>query len=141
MMDPLIAELETATEGSRELDYAIAKEIGWRFSGETEFKEYGVFWRDATTDEWKQLPWWTTSFDAALTLVPEGHRCSFDIPGEEDDKNHATVVKYSQVLEAVNLKAKTEEINKLWNHSYAATPALALCIAALRARQAMEEDG
>ena len=140
-MNNLIAELERATEGSRELDYAIAKEIGWRFHGEKDFKEYGVFWRDAITDEWQQLPWWTASLDAALTLVPEGYRCSFDIPGEEGGRNHATVVKYSQVLEAVNLKAKPEEITELWNHSYAATPFLTLCIAALRARQAMEEAG
>ena len=140
-LSKLFAELEAATEGSRELDYAIANKIGWRFNGEHEFKEYGVFWRDATTDEWKQLPWWTTSLDAALTLVPEGYRCSLDIPGKEGGRNHATVVKYSQVLEAVNLKAKPEEIIELWNHSYAATPFLAMCVAALRARQAMEEAG
>ena len=138
-MEALIAELEAATEGSRDLDYKIAKETGWRFHGEKDFKEFGLFWRDATTDEWKQLPWWSTSLDAALTLAPEGHRCSFDIPGAEGGRNHATVVKYSQVSEAVHLKATPEEIIELWNHSYAATPALALCLAALRARQAMKE--
>ena len=65
-MTDRIAHLDAATEGGRELDYAIAKETGWQFYGENEFKEYGLFWREATPDEWKQLPWWTTSLDAAL---------------------------------------------------------------------------
>ena len=71
-LQDLMAKLEGASEGSRELDFAIAKEIGWKFHGEKEFKEWGLFWRDSTTEEWKQLPWWTTSLDAALTLVPKG---------------------------------------------------------------------
>jgi len=107
-LDTLISDLERATEGSRELDYAIAKEIGWRFSGEESFKEY---WQDATTDEWKQLPWWTTSLDSALTLVPEGSR--WDV--QQD---------YTCAFASID-GVTTGRV---------ATPALALCIAALTAR-------
>jgi len=146
-MKSLIAELEATTEGSRELDGKVAYVI---FTSILEPDDAEiVIWREFA---WVDSPahekgyclsnrrFYTTSLDAALTLVPEEHRCSFDIPGKEGGRNHATVVKYSQVLEAVNLKAKPEEITELWNHSYAATPALALCIAALRARQVVEED-
>ena len=122
----LIAELERATEGSRELDYAIARETGWRFTGEHEFKEHGVFWRDATTDEWKQLPWWTTSLDAALTLIPEGWRawfswgCGFGDAGLMRPTDKTAWTRDSEIMSAP-------------------TTALALCIAALKARQAMEK--
>ena len=49
-LERVIRDLEKAPEGNRELDYAIAKEIGWRFSGEESLKDYGLFLRDATTD-------------------------------------------------------------------------------------------
>ena len=123
-MDALIAELERAKKGSMELDTKIMEIL---FADEIA--------RGITPEVMR----YSRSFDAALTLAPEGHRCSFDIPGAEGGRNHATVVKYSQVSEAVNLKASPEEIIELWNHSYAATPALALCIASLKARQAMKE--
>lgn len=54
----LTAKLEAATEGTRELDYAIAEALG----RENVRKTQGTF-----------APWkYTTSIDAALTLVPEG---------------------------------------------------------------------
>ena len=71
-MEKLITKLKTAPEGSRELDFAIAKEIGWTFHGDAEFKEWGNFWRDSTTDEWQQLPWWTTNLNAAWNLILKG---------------------------------------------------------------------
>ena len=122
-MDSLIAELEAAAEGNRELDYAIAKEMGWQFSGEHTFKEHGFFWRDATTDEWKQLPRWSTSLDAALTLVPEGF-----------------VWRVSTDFGPIAWAAVSGHKGIFWadTKSEALTAALALCIAALKARQAME---
>ena len=127
-LKPLIAELELAKEGRRELDYAIAKEIGWRFYGEKDFKEYGLFWRDATTDEWKQLPWWTTSLDAALTLVLEG----FAIENFMIWPGHPA---------SLTILGTHKDGDKFWHNSSdgrwkgeAATPPLAVSIAALKAR-------
>ena len=115
-MTDLIKQLEAATEGSRTLDYEIARELQWRFSEEEEFKEFGSFWRDAMTDEWKQLPWWTTSIDAALTLVPEGLRWTLGYEPTGKLNYWAWVWTDDGPCEA-----------------YKPTPALVLCIAILKA--------
>ena len=99
-----------------------------RFHDERDFKvKYGFFWRDATTDEWKQLPWWTTSLDTALTLVPVNgrHRMCTLLELYSDGTGNASVIPFVG--------------SQIWSRKRA-TPILALCIVALRARQAMEEE-
>ena len=61
----LIERLEAAETGSRELDYEIHEAIGWQDNDECGWSRNGK----RTGPEW---PPYTTSIDAALTLVPEG---------------------------------------------------------------------
>lgn len=99
--EQLIAALEAATEGSRELDEQIASECNILL-----------------------YPHYTTSIDAALTLVPEGciWKVFSDYPG---DAYFADVEKW------VPGQGGPEN----WRTDGAcSSPALALCIAALRAR-------
>ncbi len=105
-MKALIAKLEAATEGSRVLDCFIAYGLHPDFISEADC-----------------APHYTTSIDAALTLVPEravwALSCNDEYPGlfrgtvmprlSDDNASDATV--------------------------HAPTPALALCIAALKARE------
>ena len=96
----LIADLEAAPEGSRELDERIARalDIGGTI-----------------------IPEWSTSLDAALTLVPEG----WFVDG---DQTHQYVDGQWQW----GLYHQDEELAV---HGWCKpSPALALCIAALYAR-------
>jgi hypothetical protein len=95
MLD-LIAKLESATEGSRELD----REVNLAATGK--FLHH-------------LAPRYTTSIDAALTLVPGYH---YWIVG----------VQYAAVWQEDGRLADAE---KIVTHG---RPALALCIAALKAR-------
>lgn len=102
MNDDLIARLERATEGSRELDFEIAEYLD----------KIGV--KYATTIE-GHTPEWTQSLDAALSLVPEGHDWIVaDVNGHVGGTPYACVGSKKP--------------------HFAETPALALCVAALRAR-------
>ena len=126
-MDDLIARLEAATEGSRELDAAIYYGV-LRKCRHEHLKESGA--QSDTgfdclhcgADSWGNLgrygqrlhdqhPHYTTSIDAALTLVPE--KCAFSISFVL--KANVWIAKYR--IEAI-----------------APTIPLAICIAALKAR-------
>lgn len=107
-MDDLIARLEKATEGSMELDDAIHLSLGEKLSDDDSI----VF-----------VPFYTTSLDAALSLVPEGH--SKDMA--ECPENGAVVRVYFGPIRENSAGEPTGRANTL---------ALALCIAALKARQA-----
>ena len=123
-MDSLIAKLEAATEGSRELDGIIAREIGAVPKGEDiihpispDLGRFGI----GAFDAW-DAPHYTTSLDAALTLVPpkykwmlENWNCT-DMPRE-----------YGVTLED---DGPDDPIT-----TSAPTIALALCIAAIKARK------
>lgn len=59
-------------EASRELDCAVAKATGWSFNN-----RHAIFcWRDPGGKYQTDFPYYTTSLDAAVTLVPEGWRLS-----------------------------------------------------------------
>ena len=121
----LIARLESAAEGSRELDAEIwACLQGCTSPLEYEQVDHGGPAREAvicgSLAAWlDEIPHYTTSLDAALTLVPEGKAwdCGY-YPGY-DNTGHAEVFLGSGDP-AFRAPAKT--------------PALALCIASLRAR-------
>lgn len=128
-MNTLIAELEAATEGSRELD----AEIWWDVKPS---QARTTYWNGATGKPHPLIdlprsglgyhgvcvsaPHYTTSLDAALTLVPEGWWW--------------VINSGTQGLAKAILGARGSDAGA---HEDAHTPALALCIAALRARQAL----
>lgn len=124
-MDELIARLEAATGPDRELDAAIALAVGY-----TTYPDGygdGNEWIDPQGNHLPravrmgaQPPKFTASIDAALTLVPDG--CLWGA-GDED----CTGRPWAWCLPP----------GRSWDdadNSYAATPALAICIAVLKAR-------
>lgn len=127
-LEELVAKLDAATEGSRELDVQIWELVDFRaalrryWSAATgkrvklhSLPESGLGWLAVKNS----APHYTTSIDAALTLVPEGW--GWNATGE-----HSTgfVLLYppNNYPGATGVQAE------------APTPALAICIAALRAR-------
>lgn len=108
MMNTLIAELEAATEGSRELDNAVAKALGFMMPQPGDPPRY------------------STSLDAALTLVPKGCGWSMNDDGE------------GFVFQKVK-RAGGPGWPIIGQCDGDTTPALSLCICSLRARQAMKD--
>jgi len=101
----LIAKLEAATEGSRELDREVAKAVyGWKRV------QPGYY-----------VPRFTQSLDAALTLVPEGWEWFKPQNNYQSDKPRI------EIFGPIDYQVAA-----------AATPALAICIAALKAREQQE---
>lgn len=81
-------------------------------------------------DGWESAPSFTGSLDAALTLVPERHRWLLDKrPGAyfRSDGYRAEVYR-----EAHHYQSDRSDVPMHWGP----TPALAICVAALKARQA-----
>lgn len=129
-MDELIQALEKATGADRELDKAIQRAIEpWLADAEiSEFIEDDgtMRWRkpndERGPDHWYHgwIGSYTSSIDAALTLVPaKFHWTLYDSDGGTN--------AYAQV-------EPPEWSIAPWDGT-AATPALALCIAALKARK------
>ena len=100
-LSALIAALEAAAEGSRELDERIALYVGWAVQpdGQTQVG----------------IPAYSTSLDAAQTLVP--------------------VAETVRVWLTIGAPGAWASIDPSVPHK-AATPALAMCCAALRSRSA-----
>jgi len=141
-MTPILIEmLKKATKGSPMLDWAIAEALGevpphsirtvgcdyewYRQPGEWSLSK-------ALDSEGRSMTYWspcprTTSIDAALTLVPSAHewRC-----GNDGENNNGWAAVGNDVWDECNTEIA----------STAATPALALCIAALRARKESPND-
>jgi hypothetical protein len=105
-MTGIIARLESAQEGSRELDEAIYDAIGR--PGDDDPQEYSFLHGDCP-------PAYSTSLDAALALVPEGYMA---ISASLNERGPSSV-----------------RIGHPYVFGNAATPALALTIASLRARE------
>jgi len=114
-LNPLIQCLEKATGPDRELDNEIYTEVL-----RTQIIKPGQ--RPLTSDR-EYTPQYTASIDAALTLVPEGWRV-YQL-GQRADYWCASIFTVKPHL------APTTS----WARVHAATPALALCIAALKAKQ------
>ena len=125
-MTDLLERIEAATEGSRELDKDIASQV---HPGTDWDKRYtaNVGWGHPDFNRVMRanpVPHYTTSIDAALTLVPEGWGFKADCGlgyGNECTVGH---VGENKMYDQPDGWAK------------AATPALALCAASLRAREA-----
>ena len=102
-MNDLIAELERAQEGSRLLDEKIALVVG--LSRECE--------------PWRILKY-TTSLDAALTLVPNGMK----------------LLELGEWSDGWYCKVGPSHKERAWKADQIGNAALALCIASLKATQA-----
>lgn len=146
-LSDLIAKLESASEGSRELD----AEIWWHI-GKPTFAEKPnrdpEWWAanphldpDATWGlpvplleiiEQKLGPHYTTSLDSALTLVPEG---AWWLVGRDTGNDSPLRNFGSRGGSCFHAQCDTN-YGVAENKHRAATPALSLTIAALKARQA-----
>jgi hypothetical protein len=124
-MDELIAKLEKATGPDRELDvaivYALHPDIG-NYDGLCVGDE-PIFWHEPYRKQ--PCPRFTASIDAALSLVPEGMQVG--LVGPWITTATKAEVWYAQVADGI------EDFQGEFDHK-APTAALALCIAALRAR-------
>lgn len=124
-MDELIAKLEAATEGSRELDAAICRviepdsPIGKHCTDDPEPTWY-------SNDGKQDIPWFTTIIDTAMTLVPKNFPAMVQRNVDPSQpKGFALVGEFSKLPGRTTMQ-----------RGNGASPALALCIAALRARHA-----
>lgn len=127
-MKDLIERLERASGPDRELDGRIWCALnGYVF---LEWDGAGCRFR-AKNNGWighNNIKEWTASLDAALTLVPEGYRW---LVGNAWKDKHGDCPAMASVVVAGDYGGRPTS---------AATPALALCIAALKARSASEMD-
>jgi hypothetical protein len=128
-MDSLIERLERAMEGSRHLDSWIAAYVG---IGEWNLSEWLSVVKDPTfgpEPAIPEAPHYTTSLDAALTLVPEG--CILDGFSIWPGNARATIAATHK-----------DENGQIWHGTFdgrwqatAPTGPLALTLAALKARE------
>ena len=144
MLD-VIQKLKAAIEGSRGLDAEIALHLGWQsYHGEpnpyegNDYVHAGHWGRPGHPEDerrepkggFAEPPRYTTSLDAALTLVPEGWAGRVEWGGcyatGKPCLPHAELAQPIQTEfgPGVGIRAQVD----------GATPALALCIAALKAR-------
>jgi len=139
----IISKLEAAKEGSAELDCQIFVAIGgtplpdgtlqgWEWTGTVlrrPNKKDSVFTHD--WDEWEPryapIPYYTTSLDAALTLVPK------------EPKNEPSGIWDWQV-ESTNGGLTISARVGNYDMCFADTAPLALCIAALKARLTQKDS-
>ena len=105
-MKDLLSRLEQALEGSRDLDRDIHEQL-------TDPETVAPF-----PSRWDAIPHYTTSIDAALTLVPEG--CAWGC---------------TSACGTSKPVASCGPISGPVHGTKGATPALALCIASLKARE------
>ena len=131
LMSDLTRRLEQATAGSRELSNEVLKHFGWSFNHAREeiFNQFTNVWispENVFHDE-RYLPNPAVSVDDALMMVPEGYLCTV-CRGVGGVMNGSAYVSHPD-----------DEIVDPWVR--AATPALALCIAILKADQGVKDDG
>jgi hypothetical protein len=128
----LIAKLEQAPEGSRELDTEIlCLTLGGDWYVKNQYEDGSGKWlcysRTRFTDKDKQhptcrtAPHYTTSLDAALTLVPEGWEW-------------AVSTGYAEIFPP-DFSPSDNPNSVMVAASVRRTPALALCIAILKANK------
>lgn len=119
---------EAASEGSFDLDNEILIALGYSWRG------MGYWFRD-DSHQWKGGKSFTTSLDAAMTLVPEdaSETATFWQIGNDGEGGDPALFKVRILI--VSRLASEKHIG------LADTPALALTAAALRARANIAETG
>ncbi len=133
-MTDLITQLEAAPEGSRELDVEIGRLVGLKIHGEFWQIVPGVMEPDHKAVI--PIPFYTYSIDCALTLVPEDWIVS--ISKRADTHWVGEPYKYHWYAH-MDLYEHNEEnslsgCERITSSGAAPSPALALCIASLKAR-------
>lgn len=126
MTQSLIERLQAASGPDRELDGAIARWLGLEVQLATigpDHRRKELIWIERPAPDRapisRPVPRYTTSTDAALTLMPEGYRYSCGT-WEEYPLASATMSEPTSMSPHY--------------YGYSATTALAICIAALKAR-------
>ena len=129
-LDALIARLEAASGPSRGLDALISYAVKGQWAlmdGDEKLARMDKFTAAVESCDEEKIAvadHFTASLDAALTLVPDGfHWSVYDTDGGTDANAQVEPPNFSTAP---------------WNGT-SKTPALALCIAALRARAALVE--
>ena len=121
----LIEKLEGVTDGSRELDAEIALAVGYTRAWHEDMapNRGGWYWRNKdigpTHETYDWPPLFSSSLDAALTLVPEG---GWQWQIRQDPNVYRAAIVGGIVPDLKIMRG------------LATSPALALCIAALKAR-------
>ena len=134
----LIQALVAAKAGDGDLSWQIAESLGWAkfWSSQTLYVVPGEYaervhegldqdWMDWPHEAFADMPAYTTDLDAALTLVPPKCITRIFVDYAHEDAEHVAEILW-------------EEVPSFWNittgECEGATPALAICIAALHAR-------
>ena len=129
-MEDLIKRIEAADGPDRGLDAEICEAMG--------FTVVGHYRRGSNEPirgySWQPVPRYTSSIDAAMTLVPEGWRLQLS---EWDHEDLRAKGPWQAILERNGTRGDFMEPAPRCDH--AKTPALALCAAALRAKTAQNE--
>ncbi len=139
-MSNLIAKLEATTKGNRELDDEIENAV---YGPPTPSGNFGdkkiLFYDHRNGASYSISPAYTTSLDAALTLMPEG---KFELRGP-----HKGIPKGPFFIASITPNnAGKGNVGEAGNwvprmfHAEGATPALAMCSAALKAFQGSAKD-
>lgn len=142
----LIERLEKATGPSRELDGLIGRSLETMPTATFETKApfpslEGMYWvlgrKDSESgpheERWsKNPPRYTASIDVALTLVPEGWRWQTSNRAPKPQAGRAFIHNDQPI--STGLGGLCPNPKYEGHETTAATPAIALCIAALRAR-------
>jgi hypothetical protein len=127
----ILERLEGAVDGGRELDVLVLEAVDPQQFSETYWNTRSSLshdlpkeQKDITARQRMRPPPYTTSLDVALQLVPEG--ATWELTSEP-----------SACINLLDGRFLIKEDTEVYGH--AATPALSMCIAALRARQAIED--
>lgn len=134
-LSDLIARLEAATEGSRELDGDVhvavqSADEEWVHDGNGRCAKY----MRPMHKHLESAPHYTTSLDAALTLVPKGYGAVAGGVGDQVIVGTNGPAWFAVVDVATNIGHWSER--RAHGEAVAGTAAIALCIAALKARAA-----
>jgi hypothetical protein len=125
-MKDLIERLEKATGPDRELDAKLAFVNGAWAAGVDEGVPWVQWAKNTAVEINDELPRYTASIDAALTLVPEGWEWEL-----YSNPPSAWLCERGYDPDTYNGKTALASTK---------SPAIALCIAALKARSAAERD-
>jgi len=130
-MIDLIERLGSAKEGSRELDADIGEYVGAKPKTKNVYKRGRyVDGKPVLMRVEKVWPHYTTSLDAALTLVPEGWLVNRFWQDEDGWEVMLTETGTDEGMGTPNFV----EAALMFDGNGIPTPALALCIASLKAR-------
>lgn len=130
-MKALIEKLEAAQGPDRELDAEICRSLGFEvMRGYPLGTDADWLFSSGDARGWQKVLNFSESIDAALTLVEPG--LLFLVRAHNGKGNHDGEGKGKRAFANVYLPSDDGPLNPAW----AATPAIALCLAALYARGA-----